>query len=232
MVDGRCISDIALDCSARFFFAVISLARFAVSLGFLERPLVTGFLFGLISGEWSLAIHLAIFYELFWLDLFPAGTYIPPNAFASMVLTIGVAQYFGVQSASQLVVPMAIGLPAALLGAKVEYWQRKLQNAGYNKLIHWGRRAEVTDISGTAILRSLVQLFLLHLAFIAVCMLVLIGTINVISWYLGHLPVIPNIEWAHLWFAACIGGVLSLRVQRSYLVFIVFLMVAVLLGSI
>ncbi|UZP69125.1 PTS sugar transporter subunit IIC [Desulfovibrio mangrovi] len=216
--------------SPRFFFAFSSVLRFALNFGFLERPLAAGFLWGVATGEWALAIHVAIFFELIWLDLFPAGTYIPPNAVASMLLTLGVSRYFNIQDASLLAFPMLVSLPAALLASRIEYWQRKMQNAGYNRLIQWGRKDVEDSEPGRILFRSLLQSFVMHVAFFCLCQLVLIGTIRGLSWYLGHLPVINGVEWLHLWFVAGLGGVMSLRVRRSYFVFALGLVSIVLIG--
>jgi len=218
--------------SPRFFFALTTLLRFSVGLGFLERPLAVGVLWGLATGEWALAANCAVFFELFWLDLFPAGTYIPPNAVASMLLTLGVSHYFGVQQASLLVIPVLLSLPAAMLCSKVEYWQRRMQNEGYNKLMRWARRNEDTNEPGRLILRSLAQQVAMHTAFLSLCLLVLIGTIKVMYWYLGHLPSISGIQWSHLWFIGGIGGVMSLRVPRFYAVFLICLVCVVLLRTV
>ncbi|MFV0347535.1 MAG: PTS sugar transporter subunit IIC [Halodesulfovibrio sp.] len=215
----------------RFFFAFSSILRFALNLGFFERPLAAGLIWGLITGEWALAIHVSIFFELIWLDLFPAGTYIPPNAVAPMLLTLGISHYFNVQDAPTLAFPILVSLPAALLAARIEYRQRKMQNAGYNRIIHWGRKDAEDSVPGRVVVRSLVQSFVMHALFFCLCQLVLIVTIKGLSWYMGHLPAIPGIGWMHLWFAAGIGGVMSLRVRRSYVVFLLCLVCVVLIGT-
>ncbi|MFW6005353.1 MAG: hypothetical protein ACOCPN_02640, partial [Desulfonatronovibrionaceae bacterium] len=62
----------------RFFFALLSLARFSVQTGILDRPLVAGFLIYLVTGEMFPAMYVAVFFELLWIDIIPAGTFIPP----------------------------------------------------------------------------------------------------------------------------------------------------------
>jgi PTS system mannose-specific IIC component len=174
---------------------------------------------------------VSIFFELIWLDLFPAGTYIPPNAVAPMLLTLGVSSYFNIQDATMLALPILVSMPAALLASRIEYWQRKLQNAGYNRIIHWGRKDAEDSVPGRVLMQSLAQSFIMHILFFCVCQLVLILTIRGLSWYLGHLPAISGLGWMHLWFAAGIGGVMSLRVRRSYVVFLLCLVCVVLIGS-
>ncbi len=148
-----------------------------------------------------------------------------------MLLVLGVSRYFGIDQAALLAVPIMISLPAALLSAKVEYWQRRMQASGYNRIIRWGRKGEESDAAGRVILLSLFQILALHVVFLCACLLVLIGTIWAMSWYLGHLPVINGVTWLHLWFVAGIGGIMSLRVRRSYVLFLAILASATLLLS-
>lgn len=218
--------------SPRFFFALTTLLRFSLNIGFFERPLAIGALWGLLTGEWGLAASLAIFFELLWLDLFPAGTYIPPNAGASMLLTLGVARYFGIDQASLLAVPMVISLPASMLSSKMEYLQRHMQNKSYNRILQWARMPRSANEPGNVIAFSLLQQALFHAMFFSVALLVLIGTIKVMYWYIGHLPSIARVTWLHLWFFAAIGGVLSLRVRAAYLVFLACLAVSVVVLSV
>lgn len=148
-----------------------------------------------------------------------------------MLLTLGVSSYFNIQDATMLAFPMLVSMPAALLASRIEYWQRKMQNAGYNRIIHWGRRDEEDSVPGKVLVQSLAQSLILHALFFCLCLLVLIVTIKGLSWYLGHLPAISGVGWMHLWFAAGIGGVMSLRVRRSYVVFLLCLVCVVLIGS-
>lgn len=190
-----------------------------------------GFFWALVTGEWGVSLSMGVFFELFWLDLFPAGTYIPPNSAASMLLSLAAARYLGLTSPEYLVVPMAISLPAATLGAHVEYFQRQLQNRSYNAVINWGRKARPSlsfDTPGARIASALLQLFIFKVVFFLACLLVLIGVLNGLRVSLGHLPVATGLTWGHLWFAAALGGVLALRVRRSYAFFIATLLVVVL----
>lgn len=215
-------------CTHRFFFALLTLCRFAVNLGFFERPLFVGFLWGMLTGEWTVSLYLSIFFELLWLDLFPVGTYIPPNAIFPLLLTLCASRYFSVNSPELLVIPLAISLPAAMLGAQIESFQRRSRNRSYNRLIRWGRSAVDARLlrtfpernsPGVLITVSLLQIFLLHFIFFSAYMLVLIGTIRLISAHSGHLPVVYGVTWVHIWLVGIIGCVLSLRLPRSWVVF-------------
>lgn len=187
----------------------------------------------MVTGEWTISLHLAIFFELFWLDLFPVGTYIPPNASISLLLSLGVARYFAMDTSAMLAVPMALSLPASMLSSKMEHWQRRMQDKGYNTVVNWGRKINKQDDvapTGRVVAVSLLQQFAINIVFFCACLLVLIGTIKLISLVLGYLPVINSVTWPALWFVAALGAILSLRVRRSYLVCL-FSLLAVLVST-
>lgn len=62
------------------FFALLSLTRVAVDLGFVHRPIFAALLWAGLTFSLQPAMSAGIFFELLWLDLFPAGTFIPPHA--------------------------------------------------------------------------------------------------------------------------------------------------------
>ncbi|EGY27255.1 hypothetical protein DA2_0473 [Desulfovibrio sp. A2] len=183
-----------------------------------------------MTGEWGLSMHLAIFLELLWLDLFPAGTYIPPNSIITLLLTLAVAGHFGLESAGQLAIPVLLALPAALTGAHVEYLHRRWRNQQYTDLLHWGRVAEHPGKGDSPLwrimVRSLGELFALNLGLFCVWLLVLVGTIELMSNYIGHLPAVPGIAWGHVWFVGAMGGMLALRLRRAYAAFALALLAA------
>lgn len=71
------------------------IARSFCNIGLLERPITLGFLWALFTGQWMPAIHLAIFFELFWLDKFFIGSYIPPFAGFPLMLLLPLAYICG-----------------------------------------------------------------------------------------------------------------------------------------
>ncbi len=203
----------------RFFFALFSLFRFSLNLGVLERPLAVGLLWGLLTGHYQLGLGVGLFFELFWLDQIPAGTYIPPNTVFSTLLTLGLADYFLLLQPSELLLPLALSLPMALVGARLEYLQRRWQDAGYNSLLHWMRLADGRRNPRhpeRLILTSVLQQLALNLAVFTVGILVLIEVVAVMRPMVGaYLRSFP-ITWPHLWFVAALGGILALRLNRSY----------------
>jgi PTS system mannose-specific IIC component len=199
-----------------FFFVLGSLCRFACSIGFLDRPLVLGCAGGLLIGDVATGLKVGLFFELIWLDLFPAGTFIPPNGAASTLCGLALIHYFALSEPNQIALVLALVLPLGLLAARLEGSQRTWQNAGYNEILHWARRDTRVDSPPERIVaRSVGQLVGLYgLAFLASLVLLL--------WLTGLLlPLIPKphrfqLTWAHLWFVASLGGLVSLRIRRVY----------------
>lgn len=204
----------------RFFFALFALLRYEVNLGFLERPLSVGFVWGAITGEWQMALSLAVFHELLWLDLFPAGTYIPPNGVLSLLLCLVVAGRFNLSSPDLLAVPLLLVLPAALCGAQLEYLLRKRENRQYNAILHWGRQPAMDQTLPSGIVRSsLLWHGLAQFCMFVAWSLVLDVTIRVFAAAFGYIPRVNGVLWGHLWFVAGLGGLLALRIRRAYVVF-------------
>lgn len=206
---------------ARFFFALLSLARFSVNLGFVDRPLCAGFLWGLFTGDMATALCLAVFYELFWLDLFPAGTYMPPNALFPMFCVFGLAETLPDTSVSVLFLPTILTLPLAFLGASLEKRCREWQVAGYNTVIRRFRTGgDIEAATRAAIRRALFQLFSLNFAaFFCVAWLVLLAFTGMAAWQ-GQPLSFARASWPLLWTFGAVGGVIALRIRRSYAVFI------------
>jgi PTS system mannose-specific IIC component len=167
---------------------------------------------------------VALFYELLWLDLIPAGTYIPPNGLLATLLVFGMSRFFDLHSASELLVPIFLTLPFAHFAAMVEHRQRRLQDGGYNGLLRWARRAHLeSSVSRPEqlVLRSLSQIVMFNFfLFIAAqaCLFALYYGLQ--SWLSPSALRLP-VTWPHLWFLAGLGGIVGLRLKKSIAAFAV-----------
>lgn len=237
--------------SGCFFFALLSLCRFSVPFGFLDRPFVAGLLWSLCMGDWTLAstvvMPLAIFYELLWIDLFPAGTYAPPNGVLPLFLVLTLGHMAGWSTAAEFFVPMILAIFAAECCTRLESWLRSLNNRRYDTLLLWAARAqgqrtllyrdgieqsEQVSVSSPTLStpRSLIRASLFEYGAIqfvvfVIWLLVLFVTFWVMERFLGLIPSKigifmvngeSQITWPLLWFAAAMGGILSLRIQKAY----------------
>jgi len=184
----------------------------------LERPLVVGFLWGVFTGDYTTCLNIAIFFELFWLDLIPVGTFIPPHLTAVTFAALSLTTFFGLSHPASILGVILACMPLAWLGSKVEMWIRDQERAGYNRLLHWVRQPGNSTGPGVIILRSLTRTFIISWACFFVAVLVLKMVFDTLFTLYPGLLASVSIQWAHLWGAATLGGVMALRVKRAYAV--------------
>lgn len=154
---------------------------------------------------------------MFWLDLIPAGTYIPPNTAASNLACLTVMHAFGFSTPAEAVFPILLCLPLGWLGARLEDLLRVRQNAAYDRLQAWARGdAGPQTRLGRSILEGVAQSAAAHFLFFLAAALSLIGLVGLLlAWDLWQPPQ-GMFSWGRLWVAASFGGVLSLRSLRAY----------------
>lgn len=167
------------------------------------------------------AVSLAVFYEMFWLDLFPAGTYMPPNSLFPMLTVLSLMETMGQPDITTLFLPVILTLPLAALGSLIERRQREWQVTSYNRIIRKLRTdGDLGMAASYSVAASLSQLFLFNLiAFCAVTGLVFFLWGAIAAWK-GHMLVLAQASWPLLWVFGAVGGVLALRIRRNYIVFI------------
>lgn len=184
----------------------------------IERPVVQGLVWGLVTGNVQLAVSIALVFELLWLDLIPAGTFLPPNMAAVNFAAQALVTVFDLQTAGEVVFPVILALPLGFLGGRLEQLRRRMQNADYNQLLIWTKKsyAAVYD-PGRLVMRSMVRAALLDLTFFVLGFAVLAAVL----WLLvsrGWMQVGAQITFGHLWVSAALGGVLALRTPKAYAV--------------
>ncbi|MEW5773159.1 MAG: PTS sugar transporter subunit IIC [Thermodesulfobacteriota bacterium] len=191
--------------------------RFSINIGILERPLVQGLVFGLLAGNLELALYVSVIFELFWLDLIPAGTYIPPNTAASNLSCLTLLHAFGFTTPAEAVFPILLCLPLGWIGARLEDFLRARRNAAYDRLQAWARGDAVRPVRlGRTILEGMIQNWVAHFLFFFAAVLALISLVGLLrAWNLLQPPQ-GLFSWGHLWVAASFGGILSLRSLRAY----------------
>lgn len=169
----------------------------------------------------TIALPLAVFYELFWLDLFPAGTYLPPNGLFPMLTVVTLAGTLPSPDISTLFLPVILTLPLGFLGAYLEKRHREWQVAGYNRLLRAFRSGrDLEGPAGHAVAVSLLQLFTLNfVAFLCTATVLTAASDRFIAW--RGLPLtFTHATWPLLWVIGCVGGVMALRIRRSYVIFV------------
>ncbi|WP_268741857.1 PTS sugar transporter subunit IIC [Megalodesulfovibrio gigas] len=196
-------------------------------MGILERPLCIAFLWGLFFGDMTAALGVGIFFELFWLDSIPAGTHIPPNNAFSTILCLGLLSYFSMPAPAELPLALAVSLPAARLGARLEARRRTALDADYDRMLRWATMEGDASLAmagadaaspGAVIWKAVSRMFVLNLI---VCFVTFLGLGLLLRWL--NLPTLCRdmnitVTWGHCWLAAALGGALSLRNKRAYAV--------------
>ncbi len=152
---------------------------------------------------------------MFWLDLIPAGTYIPPNTAASNLACLTLMHAFGLATPSEAVFPILLCLPLGWIGARLEDFLRARQNAAYDALQAWARGDRPVRL-GRIIVEGMAQNGVAHFLFFFAAVLALISLVGLLrTWGLLQPPQ-GLFTWGHLWVAASFGGILSLRSLRAY----------------
>lgn len=195
---------------------MVSLSRFTINLGFLERPLVHGLLWAVLTAQWNPAFSIAVLFELLWLDLIPAGTFIPPHSTAAFTVAVTTATFFGFTEAGDMLFPLLLAMPMAKAGTYLEVTLRRRWNKGYNKLIRAtspGRQEDFTP--SVLIAKNVIEASTAHFLFFLVSCTAVIAVTGILRNHFQML-VPTGLDWKYLWLAACVGGLLSLRTPRAY----------------
>ncbi|WP_370735940.1 hypothetical protein [Halodesulfovibrio aestuarii] len=130
------------------------------------------------------------------------------------------------QFPSQLVIPMVLSMPAALISPHLDQALRQRHNKHHNKLLALKKTEFDVDeelFLHKIISKALLQTVSINFVFFFIYLLVLIGTISVAYDVHGSIIECSGLSWSYLWFFATLGGVLSLRVRRAYYSFFFFL---------
>ena len=173
---------------------------------------------GAFTDDFTTSLYIAIFFELFWLDLIPVGTFIPPHLTAATFAALSLTTYFGLEDPSRIMGVLFASMPLAWVGAKVEMKIRDQEQVSYNRLLNWARSPESPNLPGSLILKSLLRTFIMCGLTFFITILILKQFFEILfSMYPGLLSSI-DIEWAHLWVAASLGGLMALRLKRAYVV--------------
>ena len=203
------------------FFVLAALAgRNILNTGFIERPLVLGLFWWGCTGEYAPALPLAIFFELFWLDLIPSGGYIPPGAFFPYLMVLLLSRQFGWNNSASLAIPLAVTLPLAYVIPWLESRQRDYQKFASSRLTGEARK----NFPLGALPLRLITISAAQQGIGVLC--VFIGTHVLASHIFMQLHDYitfssSGASWGILYIVAAVGSLLSLRIYRAYVFFFV-----------
>ena len=202
-------------------FGLLCVLRFSLYLGIIERPISVAAIWGLCTGEWALALPLGIFFELFWMDLLGAGTYIPPNANLPLLLCLFTQHTLSASPAGVPLILIILALPTAFMATHLEQWHRKNQIHVHDQFVEDGKmEAPVnTRVIASSILKLWAMETVLFVGLAIVLFWLCAGTnilfIQLFSPLANPLANQLDITWPTLWLVAALGGILSLRTKRS-----------------
>lgn len=205
--------------TALCLFLLAYSGRNFINLGFIERPIILGLLWALIFDQPVPALPLAVFFELFWLDRFPIGSYLPPFPAFSFMLLLALTDAYGWSSPQVVCFPLALSLPLAYVIPHIESYARKKQNASYDLLLATVGRDDFETVLSSVLRRAFFQQIIMAGAlFTAVyTMLHLFFVLN------GDVVLSNTTTWLGIIAVGCLGAVMALRITVAYKAFILAL---------
>lgn len=199
-----------------FFVCVFPLFRFAFRLEFLDRPLVLAACWSLFfPNSANLAFFIGIFYELFWIDVFFVGTYIPPQASLAMLITLAIVKGLHLVSPAQIGVLIFLTLPFAHLGSLAESQVRKWNNRFLAPLLYALRSREEKQFQvQRAVWQGIAALIICNCSVFFVGFFTCFALFQFLQtfFFLSDLP----LSWTILWFTASVSAILAIRIRAGY----------------
>lgn len=180
----------------------------------MQRPVSMALFWALLTWSVQPALNAGVFFELLWLDLFPAGTFIPPNAPLALTIALGLLACLPDPDMRTVLLVLAVSIPTAYAGSWTEQWLRTVQNRSYTAILTWNRRRVVhASTPDRLVLNALMlQGAVLFGLYVGCSSALLIGLRQI-------LPLLPSGRqptWPMIWMCAALGAVLALRVRKAY----------------
>ncbi len=154
---------------------VAALDATPVAQTFFSQPLVTGTLLGALWGDWRTALQVAIVLQILAASTVPVGARTPEDYAVGGVigvgtaLALGAAQPFMISKDACALLGVMSGLLAAIVGAGLLKWQRRL-NEGLSRWCEARLRLGDEGALGAAQRAAVVLAFAVGVAYCAVCL--------------------------------------------------------------
>lgn len=163
-----------------------------------------------------MALGVAVFFELLWLDLFPAGTYIPPHLSAATCAALGLVAALDLSSPETAAPILLLCMPLGPLGAKLESRLRALNDRHFDSLVRASNSISARFVPVRVLWRSLAVSLSIMLAAFCVALGILFAVTPDVLLLWNGLSLGKGIGWPLIWLAGSIGGVLAIRWKRAY----------------
>lgn len=162
------------------------------------------------------ALGVAVFFELIWLDLFPAGTYIPPHLPAASCAAFGIVSAFGLNTPEAVAPVLLMCMPLGPLGANLETRLRALSDRHYDTLVRASNSTSARFAPLGVLWRAMALSQAVAAAFFCLALGVLFAFTPDALLIWDGLSLGTGLGWPQIWLAASIGGVLAIRWKRAY----------------
>ena len=206
--------------AALVLFTLSTVDRSAVHVGFIERPLCLGIVWGACSGDMVVPVLLGLCCELFWLDLFPIGSYLPPMPAFPLLILLPLSSQFGWATPQELALPLFLLLPLAYVPPLLEIRLRRAAIEGQALLTEQAEgRLPLGGLPGRIIARAMARHMLYAIPLFW-------GTLAAAAFLFSLArPLLEaaggslNAVWPGILCLCALGAFLALRLPRAYLVF-------------
>jgi PTS system mannose-specific IIC component len=203
------------------FFIVLRLAHQCLGLIICRHPLFAGAVLWLVFRDDNLLLA-ALFFELFWLDLFHAGTFVPPDSMLSLLVFVPLTRMFSLESPEDFTAALLCCLPLAELGARLDQHLRRLRSAAHEALNNSVRNSgDIVGFMDGMVGRGLYSMILLRLLLYALALSFLGAVFYYLRVHFGSVCRTPWSTWGALLGFAALGGVLALRIPAALICFVV-----------
>ena len=177
---------------------------------------------GLAVDQWEIGLPLGILFELFWLDVLPLGSVVPPYGTLSFLLLFPVALLYGWRQPDTLLLPIVFSMLCASGASRLEQYQRELLNGVSDRVQRWctgaGGMPPARAILCGVLIRAGAQYGLYMLCFLMLTALGPLLARTGAQWF-------PSARWAVFYAAALTGSVLGLRIRGTYVILLASLII-------
>lgn len=196
-------------------FILFRLGYHCLGLPLCRRPLAAGICFWFLTRDYNLLLA-ALFFELFWLDLFHTGTYVPPDALFAYLVFTPLTLYFSLNGPPAFTFALLASLPLSPASARLEQIWRRRQGIYYHRLnaaIDQG--GDIEGVMRSILRQGLIWNSALGLLFYAAASFGLWLFLTICIELFGNACAMPWSNWKLLLCLAALGGLLALRIAPA-----------------
>lgn len=218
-------SSLVLFVLSALFLILLKAGYYLHGLSLCRHPLTAGIILWLITGNADLLLA-AVFFELFWLDFFYVGTFVPPDGLFAYLLFAPIMLNLGVYLPQDICIPLLICLPFAAIAGKLENRLRGAHNRSYetvNQAID--AQADIIQVTSSVIWKSIIRFVTVDIIFYALSVMLVYGVLWLWIWRFGNIYKVNWANWGLLLCLAALGGFLSLRIHWARVCFLACVLV-------